>query len=539
MFSRLLQVEFGHAAAGMRVSAAAALPMEDTLTRLHKAACILAAVFAVALGASGRSSSPAADPPADGPVYVLLWFDTEDYILPESDDAAKRIAEFLTQQGIQATFKVVGEKGRTLERRGRQDVIQALSRHEIGYHANTHSQHPTPAEYEAKLDWEMGSEEFTRRERPGFEDLRRIFGRAPTCCGQPGNSWAPQAFPALKGWGVKVYLDDGQHVGLDGKPFWYGGLLNIFNIKHGAELRPNDVNWSNLDLAKANFKATYTQLSESGGGFVSLYFHPCEFIHQHFWDLNFAKGANPTRDQWKVPPMKSAQQIEKDFDYFEELVKYMESFPGVRFITASQALGVLPDAAQGRAFSAAELREVAGQVSSDVSFEVHGDYALSASEVFALLNGFVASAIKKEQGTAAIVGGTPYGPDATAPELAAKIDVTWAQFSRTVLDVDSFLTTYRQIPGLVWLGSHAVPPESYLAALAGVALELLATRPPPDAVSVPPARLAAAKYVADDSEKLWQWPIFPEGFDAPQLMALAKAQAWTLKPAILRPTAAR
>jgi len=36
-----------------------------------------------------------------------LWFDTEDYILPQSDDAAKRIAEFLTQQGIQATFKVV------------------------------------------------------------------------------------------------------------------------------------------------------------------------------------------------------------------------------------------------------------------------------------------------------------------------------------------------------------------------------------------------------------------------------------------------
>jgi len=137
------------------------------------------------------------------------------------------------------------------------------------------------------------------------------------------------------------------------------------------------------------------------------------------------------------------------------------------------------------------------------------------------------------------VGGTPYGPDATAPELAARIDVPWAQFSRTVLDMDSSLTKYQRIPDLVWLGSHAVPPESYLAALAGVALEMLAMRPPPDAVSILPARLAAAHYVADDSEKLWQWPIFPDGFDAPQLMALAKAQAWTLKPAILHPEAAR
>lgn len=53
---------------------------------------------------------------AQGPVYVVLWFDTEDYILPESDNAAKRIADYLTQQGVRATFKVVGEKARTLER---------------------------------------------------------------------------------------------------------------------------------------------------------------------------------------------------------------------------------------------------------------------------------------------------------------------------------------------------------------------------------------------------------------------------------------
>jgi len=98
-----------------------------------------------------------------------------------------------------------------------------------------------------------------------------------------------------------------------------------------------------------------------------------------------------------------------------------------------------------------------------------------------------------------------------APELSAQIDVPWAQFSRTVLDVDSSLTKYRQIPNLVWFGSHVVPPESYLAALAGVAQELLAKNRPPDEVSVLPARLAAARYVADDSEKLWQWAHIPGG----------------------------
>jgi len=106
--------------------------------------------------------------PAPGKVYVVLWFDTEDYILPQSDDAAKRLAAFLTEQGIQGTFKVVGEKARTLERRHRTDVILALQKHSIGYHSNTHSQHPTPAEYESLLDWETGAAEFTRRERPAL-----------------------------------------------------------------------------------------------------------------------------------------------------------------------------------------------------------------------------------------------------------------------------------------------------------------------------------------------------------------------------------
>src|SRR3954467_3326468 len=91
-----------------------------------------------------------AQPAANGTpprVDVILWFDTEDYLLPADDDAAKRLAEMLTQAGVGATFKGGGEKARVLEKRGRQDVIAALRKHDIGYHANFHSVHPAPAEY--------------------------------------------------------------------------------------------------------------------------------------------------------------------------------------------------------------------------------------------------------------------------------------------------------------------------------------------------------------------------------------------------------
>src|SRR3954470_7944793 len=90
---------------------------------------------------------------AGSPVYVVLWFDTEDYIEPTADDAALRIAKDLTALGVKATFKVVGEKARVLEQRGRRDVIIALGQHDIGYHSNHHSIQPTPAVYLRDMGW--------------------------------------------------------------------------------------------------------------------------------------------------------------------------------------------------------------------------------------------------------------------------------------------------------------------------------------------------------------------------------------------------
>src|SRR5205085_4227369 len=142
---------------------------------------LLAAIVVVAW-----TAAPARAAEAPAKVYVILWFDTEDYILPASDDAALHVADWLSHEDVRATFKVVGEKARTLERRGRGDVIAALKKHDIGFHANFHSVHPTPSEYLAEAGLLDGIAEFVRREGPGAADVRRIFG-VPTlaCYGPP------------------------------------------------------------------------------------------------------------------------------------------------------------------------------------------------------------------------------------------------------------------------------------------------------------------------------------------------------------------
>lgn len=487
---------------------------------------VLATFLAWPFSPPARAAEPAT-------VYVLLWFDTEDYILPASDDAALHVAQFLTAEHIKGTFKVVGEKARVLERRGRKDVIEALKKHEIGYHSNWHSVQPTPAMYLSGLGWDEGVAEFDRRERPGYDDVKRIFGAAPTCYGQPGSSWAPQAYGTLQKWGVGIYLDYGLQVNLDNRPNYYCGLLNLFKLAHRP--RPGLNNRKELEAAQESFQDARQKLLAEGGGIVSIVYHPCEFVHAEFWDgANFKNGANPPRDQWKLPKARTAEQTKIAYGIFEDYVRFMKRHADVQFVTASEVAGLYADRATTRKFTAAEIRQIAAAVGPDVTFQKRDDYTLAASELFALLNAYVAERIVGRDVAAINWQGTPYGPTQAVPAMTEAVTTDKSQFERTVADVADYLRKHGRVPPAVWLGGVAVPPEAYLQALAVVVQELVDGKPVPKSIEVRPAKLAAATYVADDSPDIWRWPIFPRGFQAPALMELAKRRAWTLKPALLR-----
>ncbi|MDA2939096.1 hypothetical protein MYX75_12650 [Acidobacteria bacterium AH-259-A15] len=477
------------------------------------------------------SYAQSAEKASDPRVYVLLWFDTEDYVLPASDDAALRLCQFLTDEGIRATFKLVGEKARVLEKRRRQDVIAALQKHEIGYHSNFHSVHPTPAEFLSGQGWEDGVAEFERRERRGLDDVERITGQKPSCYGQPGSSWGPQQFGALRKLGVPVYLDAGSHVSLGGAPFWYGGILNLYALKTTLRTRlggPQD-----LEEARKEFVKAYDTLLAEGGGPVSIYYHPCEFVHRQFWDgVNFAKGANPARSEWKVPPQKSPEETRIAYETFERYIRFIKSHPKVQFITASEALELYRDKARGRWFSAHEVRTIAMGVKKGIAYQTFSGISLSASEQLSILNQFVLAGIRGKALDGVRLRETPDGPTLSAPEHG-DVSTPRSQFERTVTDVADYLARHRRVPNLVWLGSVFVSPESYLGTLARAALLLTDEKPLPQVVVFKPMELLVSAHVQEDNPKLWGWVIFPPAFSAPQMMQLAKRQAWTLKPALL------
>jgi len=465
-------------------------------------------------------------------VYVILWFDTEDYILPASDDAALKVADFLTKEKIRATFKVVGEKARTLEKRKRDDVIAALKKHEIGYHSNYHSVQPSPAMYLNNLGWDEGVAEFDRHEKPGFDDVKRIFGVAPSCYGQPGSSWGPQSYGAMRKWGMEVYLDAGSHVRLDEKPYYYCGILNLYRLAY--TLRADLNNPKALDEAEEKFVAAHKALLAEGGGVVSIFYHPCEFVHKEFWDgANFKHGANPPRDQWKLPKAKTEEESKVSYQVFEEYIRFIERFPEVKFITASEAAKLYKDKARDHKFTKDDLKAIALAVKEDLNYQKHDGYTLSPSEVFFLLNRCLMDQGGGKNADGVGLKNTPYGPSSTSPAFTEPVTADWSQVTRTAADVDDFFVKHERIAGTVWLGSVAVPPEAYLRGIAQVVTDLLDGKDPPKTVEFQPAKLATVKNVADDDPKLWGWVIFPPGFHAPALMELAKRQAWTLKPALL------
>jgi hypothetical protein len=500
----------------------------------------LAFLIGVAWTAVGRGQSG-----SKGEVDVILWFDTEDYLSPADDDAAKRLADLLSARQVRATFKVVGEKARVLAARHRDDVIDALKRHDIGYHANFHSVHPTVSEYENHLGLLDGIAEFTRREGPGAEDVRRIFGRKSLVCyGQPGSSWAPQAIAAMgpcgiENDGVPCYLDSGQHVGTGGEPFWYCGALVVYKMKPN-ETRMELFSAGGLEKAEKEFARIAGNLREKGGGLISIFYHPCEWVTSEFWDgVNFSRGTNPPREQWKLPRQRPKEETDTAFRRFEQYVDFMKSQEDVKFVTASQLPAIYRDGLRGEGVSGDVLLQLARRVADAAANGIDdvrlGDQVFSPADQFDLLSVALAHAVDGPDGGTPVRTRTLLGPGSVRQENdAMRASLPWPAVAMAVRDVNDFAEKNGRIPSEVFAGQTPVPPAVFLVGMARAYVAWRSDARFPENVEMDgPVSVLTERFVAKDDGKLFSgWVIHPTGFRAPHIMEIARLQAWTLKPAL-------
>jgi hypothetical protein len=419
-------------------------------------------------------------------------------------------------------MKIVGQKARVLRERGRYRVVDALSRHDIGYHSNWHGLRPQVAEYLAPLEWEEGVAEFERRERPGLDDVEALFGQRPVCYGQPGPNWAPHVFPVLRKWEIPAYISGFGYVSLDAQPFWYGGLLNTSHM-YGPQGRHHlGLNFElGTEGALAEHRAAFDAAVESlggNGGLITVMNHPCTLV----------------LEEWFATRLKPTHVTEAGYRDFEAFVRHVQGAPGVAVTNARELLELCRDGARGRELGREELLELARSVEGQVAWRQLGSAALSAAEVFSLLVRLVASAADG-QPLESLPCQYLDGPASRLDEADTGFGVDWEELVAAASRAARFAARHGRVPSRVLVGNHSVFPADFLATTAEAAATLLATGRQPETVTVLPATDGVARYVDEDAARGgWQSAMLPDGFRAPALIELAKLQAWTLKPAVLR-----
>src|SRR3954451_15844007 len=108
--------------------------------------------------------------------------------------------------------------------------------------------------------------------------------------------------------------------------------------------------------AKQKVSSIAGRLAKDGGGLISIFYHPCEWVHQQFWDgVNFARGANPPREEWKAPAQRPAGETDAAVQRFAQYLDHIRAAPGARFVTASDLPGIFPDAIRSAGTTEAEL----------------------------------------------------------------------------------------------------------------------------------------------------------------------------------------
>lgn len=458
---------------------------------------------------------------------ILFWFDVEDCSIPQSDDAARIIAEILTELGIKATMKVVGQKARMLRSRLGYDVIDALGRHVIGYHSNYHGLRPQPAEYMGPLGWLDGIAEFEQREKNGIEELRRLWGQEPVCYGQPGSNWAPQVFPVLRKWNIPANVGYSSYVSLRAQPFWYGGVINTSRML-GRDRKGRDVchhiglnfelgKHGELDKHKKLFLDSYAALED--GGLISIMNHPCTLV----------------LERWHSMDIKKQELTKAGYEHFRKFVSWVLCHEDVRTVTADYLPVLYQDGAIGRIFELDELLVLARSVGEEVNFREFKGMSLSGAEMFGMFACFLArygleGQVPKEETCRYFDG-----PAAKPEKHASGFLLEGSGMIESAAACMEFMMSNGRMPDAIKTREGYVAPGDYFSALARTVVNLIENRKMSEKVLIKHSSNAAEKHVSEEeAHKCWASPMMLPGFSAPMLLELARLQAWTLKPAILQ-----
>ena len=259
---------------------------------------------------------------------LILSFDTEDYITPEAADAEKWWAQALAERGLPGSCQCVAELLRAHKRRGREDVLEAIGAHEIGYHNEFHSAPPIHPVAVRDMSLEEGVAWVLGHEAAGFAEVVKTFKRVPVTYCPPGCSWTPASLLAFASLGVRIWTGSAAFA----PNCWYCGLLTqkydlAVERYYGADEQEEDRRF------REDVENLFKKAEDSGT--VVIMSHPHALIASEWWDMPFSRGADPGRDAISPPPLRSGDEVQRLKDRINRWLDWIVSCADVEVIDFS------------------------------------------------------------------------------------------------------------------------------------------------------------------------------------------------------------
>jgi len=467
--------------------------------------------------------------PESQSAYVVVVFDVEDYISPESegvDDIPLWLAETMHEVGVTGTFFIIGEKARSLEARGRQDVIDAMASHDIGSHTNYGSIHPTVTEILEWADWDEGVMAMLENESAGFDELERIFGVPVSSLARHGGSYGPQLIYALgqmgKGYVYSPFRFPGKHA------TWFCNTLNF----HGDYGNFDDSYFKDelfdplLDSLEKNFANDVEGLDV-----VSFFAcHPTKVRAEQFWDFNFYEGANPpSADSLKAPALRPAESMETARKNFRRLMQFLKDQPNIQITTYSDLMERF--SYQAEYIGKKDIQRVAEQV--DLSKQVVYDEYYSPSEVLAALVESIHAYSEAGKLPGKLPRHSPLGPMSMPPENPGTSELSLEQVYGLAGEAGEFIRNKGHLPAQLMVDGKQVGTGSLLHLFSSVYLDIESGKPGEvyEVIPFDPYPMQNEEAIVSEVEGYKHWIVHKPDLDMSKLVEITRMQLWTLKPA--------
>ena len=465
--------------------------------------------------------------------FLVLCFDVEDYTSPESvgmDEIPKWLAETMTDVGVSGSFFVIGEKARSLEVRGRRDVIEAMARHDVGSHTSLGSIHPTVTEILEHASFEAGVETMLENEGAGFDDLERIFGERPAALARHGGSYGPQLVAALSKLGAAYVYSP---VSLPGhNVVWFANALNF----HGeGDFGSFDDAYFDDALFDPMLAALDEKIPAATRGLDVVAFfanHPSKVRSIQFWDFNYYKGANPGPEEWKTPELRPLESMETARKNFRRLVEYLQSRDDIELTTYRDMIARF--GYQPETIEKARLAEIAKRILEEGEVVIAPDF--SPAETFAALTSALTTYGAEGRVPDQMDCLRPFGPLQPPPREPGVAEVTAEQALELAQEAHDVIASAQHLPHALAVDGGEVGAGSLLALFSTVYTDLLSGSLAETYTVAPfaphPTENEAA--IVEEVRGCQDWPVHREDLDMSDLVEMTRLQMWTLKPARAR-----